>query len=188
MRKVGCLIGLVFLVSLTAAAQNAQKAEVFLGYSYVRARPSTSGASGINFHGGSGSLAYNATSSLGIVADFGGYRAGNIQGSGVDANVFTYLFGPRLSYRAYDRVTPFAQVLFGGARGSASFLGSSTSQNSFAMAAGGGLDVGVTRRVAARLVQVEYLLTRFQESTSGRQTQNNLCEWRGGARHCSRAM
>jgi hypothetical protein len=36
MRKLGCLLGMVLLLCLTAAAQDAPKAEAFLGYSYVR--------------------------------------------------------------------------------------------------------------------------------------------------------
>jgi hypothetical protein len=31
------------------------------------------------------------------VADFGGYHVGSIGGSSVDANLFTYMFGPRFS-------------------------------------------------------------------------------------------
>ncbi len=170
MRKVGFLLGAVLLLSLTAAAQDAPKAETFFGYSYIRANPNTSGAPAFNLHGGSASLAWNPSSSLGIVGDFGGYHVGQISGFNVDSNLYTYLFGPRLSHRG--RITPFAQVLFGGAHLTGSALGTA-SQNSFAMTAGGGLDVTAGDHLAIRLAQGEYLLTRFQE-VSSRVTQNNF--------------
>ena len=175
MRKVVCLFGLLLLIGLPAASQeSAPKVEGFLGYSYIRANPQTSGLDSFNLHGGSGSFAYNLNNSLGLVADLGGYHAGNIGGSGVDANFFSYLFGPRLSYRGLSKITPFAQVLFGGTRSSANFFGSSFSQNAFAMTAGGGVDVRAGERFSLRLVQAEYYLTRFPEFPGNNVTQNNL--------------
>jgi len=164
---------MVLLLCLTAAAQDAPKAEAFLGYSYVRANPATSGASGFNLNGGSGSFAFNPTSRLGIVADFGGYHVGNIGGSSVDANLFTYMFGPRFSWRGNDRFTPFAQALFGAAHSSQSVIGGGTS-SSFAMTIGGGLDAKLSDHFAVRVGQLEYFLTRFPETTSSRESQNNL--------------
>ncbi len=170
-RKAVYLFGLALLLGVMAIPAAAQetppKAEAFLGYSYVRANPDASGVSSFNLHGGIGSLTYNVTDSLGLVADFGGYRVGNINGVDVDGNVFTYLFGPRFTYRRSNRVTPFVQVLFGGARGSAQVAGTPGSQNAFAMTAGGGLDVKVNRYAAVRLIQAEYLLTRFDEPNDG---------------------
>jgi len=167
MRKIGFFLGMAFLLCLPAAAQESSKADAFLGYSYVRANPATSGVSGFNLNGGSGSVAYYPFRSLGIVADFGGYHASNI------GTVYTYLFGPRLTHHI-GRVTPFAQVLFGGAHDGSGAIASPASANAFAMTAGGGLDVNATQHIGLRLVQAEYLLTRFQETVGGnRLTQNN---------------
>ncbi len=159
------------------------KAEAFLGYSYLRANPG-SPIGGINLNGGSGSIAFNANNWFGIVGDFGGYKLSHLTVAGspsvsADGTLFSYLFGPRLSYRRHDRVTPFVQALFGGAHqgdvtaGGARVAGS---QNAFAMTAGGGLDLKVRRNVAIRLIQAEYLLTRFKDpasTTGARGTQNN---------------
>ncbi len=139
------------------------RAEVSATYSFVR---DFAGGPGSNLHGGSASVAGNIGSSLGLVGDLGGYKVSGLP-SGFSGTEVTYLFGPRLSYRA-DRVTPFVQVLFGGAHVSAAFAGSSASANSFAMTAGGGLDIKATEHVGIRLFQVEYLLTRF-----GGDRQNN---------------
>ena len=173
MRKFGLLLGLVLLLCLPAAAQDHSKADVFLGYSYVRAKPSTSGAPSFNLNGGSGSIAFNPSSSFGVVADFGGYHLDEtIGGTPVSGNLYTYLFGPRLYYRG-PGLTPFVQALFGGARLTGGALGTTGSENAFAMTVGGGLDVNASRHVGIRLAQVEYLMTRFTEGTS-RETQNNL--------------
>jgi len=167
MRKIGFFLGMTFLLCLPAAAQESSKADAFLGYSYVRANPATSGAPSFNLNGGSGSVAYYPFRSLGIVADFGGYHASNI------GTVYTYLLGPRLAHHI-GRVTPFAQVLFGGAHDGSSAISSPTSANALAVTAGGGLDVNATQHIGLRLVQAEYLLTRFQETIGGnRLTQNN---------------
>ena len=177
MKRIVCLLGLVVLIGGTAAAQDAPRAEGFLGYSYVRVNPGQ-GISGVNLHGGSGQLSFNAASSFGTVADFGGYRVREtISTPGgpitADGNIFTYLFGPRYTYRG-ERVQPFAQALFGGARASASALGATASENAFAMALGGGVDVKVNDWFAVRPVQAEYLLSRFIGPSGSNETQNNF--------------
>lgn len=173
MKKLLCLVGMVFLVSLTAAAQETSRGDVFFGYSYVRANPATSGAPSFNLNGGSASFAYSP-GPFGIVADFGGYHAGTIAGTSVNSNLYSYLFGPRFSYRHYDRVTPFAQVLVGGTHLTGNALATNVSRNAFATTVGGGLDVKASPHVGVRLGQVEYFLTRFQEAPGVRSTQNNL--------------
>ncbi|HLK03392.1 MAG TPA: outer membrane beta-barrel protein [Candidatus Acidoferrum sp.] len=172
-KVVVCLLAL-FSVAVMASAQETPKLDVFVGYSYLRENPSTSGLNGFNLHGGSASVAYNANNWLSGVADFGGYHANNILGSGIDGTVSTYLFGPRFSYRRHERFTPFAQTLFGVAHASGSGFGATSTSNAFAASFGGGVDVKLFHRLSFRPAQVEYLLTRFPETTSSRETQNNL--------------
>jgi opacity protein-like surface antigen len=179
MKRWAFLLGVILLFSFAASAQEENpKAEVFGGYSYVRV--SDQGFSA-NFNGGSGSLSYNPNAWLGIVGDFGGYHWSE---SGADANVITYLFGPKFAFRS-GRWTPFVQTLFGGARisGSATSLevaarvrpqgitpgGVSGSENAFAMAIGGGLDVNATPHIGIRLIQAEYVLTKFSDGVNDRQ-------------------
>lgn len=172
---VVCLLAFVSLFGVSAFAQDVPKFDLFTGYSYVRANPATSGIDSFSMNGGSASLAYNANHWLSGVADFGGYHANNILGTGVDGTLSTYLFGPRVSYRRDSRVTPFGQVLFGVAHiGGSNGLGFSSSNNSFAMTVGGGVDVKLSNRFSVRPVQVEYLLTHFNELGLGAQNQNNL--------------
>lgn len=170
-----CLLAFSSLFGAAAYAQDAPKFDLFAGYSYVRENPHTAGIDSFNLHGGSASLAYNTNNWLSAVADFGGYHANNILGTGVDGTLSTYLFGPRVSYRRDSRVTPFGQVLFGLAHiGASNGLGFSSSNNSFAMTVGGGVDLKLSNRFSVRPVQVEYLLTHFNELSLGAQNQNNL--------------
>jgi len=176
--------------SSTSAGQSTRgdvitpKVELFLGYSYIRATPTSTRNRIAWLHGGDANIAFNVNHYLGLVADFGGYHASSLilTGAGTppsrvvdaDGRVFTYLFGPRLSFRTH-RVTPFAQALFGVAHaGEVSITGCTgssvciplPSENVFALAAGGGLDVNVHRWLAIRLIQAEYLMTRFKDPSS----------------------
>jgi opacity protein-like surface antigen len=173
-----CLFTFLFFLGGVAHAQDVQKVDIFAGYSYVRENPSTSGVSSFSLNGGSASVAYNVNGWLSGVADFGGYNNGNILGTGVNGTLSTYMFGPRITYRHLGRFTPFGQVLFGVAHASGSLSGSTTtvttSDNSFAMSVGGGVDYRVTRHFSIRPLQVDYLLTRFSETGVGSQSQNNL--------------
>jgi len=124
--------------------------------------------------GATGSLAYNATSWLGLVGEVGTYRfdrqvflldpTTNMQvPATISGNMQTYLFGPRLNWRHFDHFVPFGEVLFGAAHGSQQVTGDK-SQSSFAMAVGGGLDVVLTRYLTWRFFQADYLLTNFSGS------------------------
>lgn len=194
------VLSLLALVSLFGAAANAQepapKFEVFAGYSYVRAVPSAGSFIGsVSLNGGDASVAYHFNNWLSGVADFGAYHTGSIRGSSVDGTLSTYLFGPRVSYHHFRRITPFGEVLFGvGHAGTAVFnlcctdssqngvalsnagnvFSTASSQNAFAMTVGGGLDYRVSNHLSVRVAQVDYLLTRFNELGIGTQTQNNL--------------
>jgi len=152
---------------LPLAAQDYPKGEVAANYTYVRINPG--GGTHLDCHGGGGSVAGNLNSYFGVVGEFSGCKVTGLP-SGASAHGFTYLFGPRLTYRGSGRFEPFAEALFGGANFSASALGvGSGSDNSFAMALGGGADYKVSRSVAIRLAQVDYFYTKF-----GGTHQNNL--------------
>jgi outer membrane protein with beta-barrel domain len=156
MTRLALLCGVLLLFTGVASAQDSPKVEAFGGYSFVRGN-----YAGLtyNFNGGSGSLAYNLTPWLGVVGDFGGYHwSGAGSTAGDDATVVSYLFGPKLAMRR-GPITPFVQALFGGAHISGT---PNVSQNGFAMTIGGGLDWNATAHIGIRVVQAEYLMTRFK--------------------------
>jgi opacity protein-like surface antigen len=168
------LLAVVSFFGATAEAQDTPKVDIFAGYSYVRVNPSTAGARSFSLNGGNASFAYNANHWLSGVADFGAYHNGSIFGTGTSGTLSTYLFGPRVSYRHFGRITPFGEVLFGVAHAGVSIVGLGNSDNTFAMSLGGGVDYKLTDRFAIRPIKVDYLMTRFSETGTGGNTQNNL--------------
>jgi outer membrane protein OmpA-like peptidoglycan-associated protein len=168
--------------------------EWFLGYSFWRAMPTSSNNRIGYLHGGSTSVAYNFNRYLGVVADFAGFDNTRLTLSSptgsrtlpADGSVYTYMFGPRLSYRRHSRFTPFAQLLVGGAYASNVFISGCTGSYScqplaydwgFATMAGTGFDIRINHFLAIRPIQAEYLLTHFTNPTlpsgSERGWQNN---------------
>jgi opacity protein-like surface antigen len=189
MRKLVWLCGLFLALAVPAMAQDElPRFDVFGGYSYVHFSISggaTTGQITSNLNGGSGAAAFYPTEHFGVVADFGGYKFSTLNSSsgslGVSGTAITYLFGPRVRL-GHGGITPFAQVLFGGAHTGNITCSTtnpncpssgtvSSSQNAFAMTAGGGADFKIARHFALR-GQAEYLMTRFNQS-GGTGTQNN---------------
>jgi opacity protein-like surface antigen len=174
MRKSCAVILLlaVFGMALPVKAQDdATKLEAYAGYDYIRFNVNAN-VSGIppsqsfNGNGGGGQLEFNANNWLGIVADLSGYGVTDTS-SHLVGWVIPYLFGPRINFR-HGRVTPFAQALFGGVLAS-STIGGLGSQNNFAMTAGGGIDICVSRHFSIRPVQAEYFLTKIPDGLNNRQ-------------------
>ena len=145
-------------------------------YDYINFAPGDPFAN-FNTHGGSGSFTYNASKWLGLTGELGGYDFNRnlfpLTASNTPANgsFITYLFGPRLNLRKFDHFVPFAEFLVGGARGGIELAGVN-SQSAFALAAGGGVDMVLTKNVAWRVAQLDYLMTSFSGpavAASGRQ-------------------
>jgi len=160
MRKLFILVAVILAIAGSAVAQDFPKAEIFGGYQFIRLNPG-GGSTGANCQGGAGSVAGNLNHWFGVVGDFGACKITG-QPSGTSAHLVNYLFGPKLTYRSHGRLAPFAQVLFGGEHIglSASGLGSS-SDSSLAMTFGGGADYELTNHVSLRVIQAEYLYTKF---------------------------
>jgi outer membrane protein OmpA-like peptidoglycan-associated protein len=148
--------------------------EINGGYSYINFAPGDP-FNNFNNHGGTGGFTYNANHVLGLTAEVGGYNGHrNVNGVRQSAGLTSYLFGPRLNLRKFDHFVPFAEFLFGGANGNLGFTGD-RSQNAFALAAGGGVDVVLTKNLAWRFAQIDYLMTNFSgPSLNANGRQNNL--------------
>ena len=136
---------------------------------------------------------YNFTKYLGIKMDLQGYGS-NTQtftaapgssicplgcSANVQGNLFTYLFGPQIGIRT-GKIRPFGHVLIGGAHSnvygnlqkvSGVVFSKAPSGNSFALAAGGGVDIAINHSgtIAFRPAEVDYLYTRFNNSASSGQ-------------------
>ena len=197
MMKKTLLLGMVVLLGVAAFAQEFPRAEVAGMYSYARFSPAARYTNGLNMNGGGGSVTINFTDAIGIKAELDGFAqskttftippgtpfdpaGGSLTASG---NLFTYLFGPQVKFRSH-KLHPYVHALFGGAHSSlwGSFVRDCTgcattlhapSGNAFAMALGGGLDIPVSNLISLRVGQLDYLLTRFENSLTTN-NQNNF--------------
>jgi len=152
------LVVLLFLAPAAAPAQDTAKAEVFGGYSYLRADPSD-----MSLHGWNAAATVNISEWFGITGDFSGhYGSPSVRGFEIpylDVNSHTFMVGPKVTWRA-ETVAPFAHFLIGASRVSTSAFGYGDSATALAAAIGGGLDVRLTPSLSLRAVQVDYLMTR----------------------------
>jgi hypothetical protein len=144
-RRLSFLLGLAFLLSLSAQAQSSgDKFELYGGYSFLRldSSPQT------NLNGWNISGQYKLNDWLGGVADF----SGNYRSTG---SVTTFLFGPQISW--HGRVSPFAHILVGGAH----FSGSGLYAATLSFSAGAGIDTKINRLLSWRIIQGDYIHTGF---------------------------
>ncbi len=218
MRKAFFLVGLLLLVTGMALAQEPYpKIETSPAFMYIRNSPNFSKtfilpngqvAPGEDFNcaGGGGTITFNINRYFGIGPDLGACKFfGNTIGLGDKINGYqaTFLGGPRIAFRNHTRFTPFFDVEPGADKLSVECknstgrcvtrFGSGTySKTAFALTAGGGLDISVSRKISIRLVQAEYLYTRFGNACalavcSNNNNQNSLrlksgivMKWGGG--------
>jgi hypothetical protein len=192
--------GALILVSTIAWSQEFPKAETAFDYSYLRYAPNFPGSQGHSFNGGGGAFVLNINHWLGIKAEFQGYGSytttfafapsptfptgvtGRAQG-----NLFTYLFGPQIKIRT-PKIQPFVHLLFGGAHSNvyanafsnvcrpsvgACAFSRAPSNNTFAMAFGGGIDIPIGHAVSIRPVGLDYLYTNFNNGFN-HSNQNNF--------------
>ncbi|HLX45979.1 MAG TPA: outer membrane beta-barrel protein [Bryobacteraceae bacterium] len=176
------VLGALLTLGVVASAQEnppTPKYEVGLNYTYTRVNPGGTLGS-YNANGGSGYVEYNFNKVFGLVADLGGNRVGDANGFQVNNTSFEYLFGPRFNWR-HSRYTPYVQALFGGERYSNAYnpnaanpsLG--TSQNNFAAAFGGGLDIAISNHIAVKPIQIEYLTAQVPTGANNlNYAQNNF--------------
>ncbi|MGC1485376.1 MAG: OmpA family protein [Candidatus Acidiferrum sp.] len=144
-------------------------------FNYVNFNPG-GGFSSFSSYGGSGSFTWNASRWVGLTEELGASNyhrqiANTASGSGT---LTTFLFGPRLNLRRFDYFVPYAELLVGAAHAGPSMTGDN-SQSSFALSAGGGVDVVLTKHIAWRFAEIDYLLTAFNgDFLGGSARQNNL--------------
>src|SRR5437867_4484769 len=162
-----------------APGQLAPRYEISGMYFYVNAAPGSPFANFGN-HGGGASFAYNASRWLGLTAELGGYNFNRnlfpLTGSNASVNgtMVSYLFGPRLNLRKFDYFVPFAHFLLGGAHSGTEMTGAGR-QSSFAIAAGGGVDMVLTKYLAWRVAQLDYFMTNFSgPAVGGNARQDNF--------------
>jgi hypothetical protein len=159
-------------------AQEVPKADLFLGYSFVRSN-SVPQISAYTSTGGIGGFAWNFNEHIAGEAQLGGYRNANVEQLQFATTTFDYLFGLRISVGRTKTVDPWGHALAGGQAAWNSVAVNSplvinpfaaplppvsrynTSQNAFAAAIGGGLDLRLSRHILCRPLQIDYLRSKF---------------------------
>jgi len=188
-------------ILLVAMSASAQRFELYGDYSYMHFSPTIGGVQSRQFNGGGGGAQLNFLKIFAIKADFVGYAStpftvtysgpivtpsGNIPAGtySTHGDLLTYLFGPELII-PIPKVKPFGEVLVGGSQTNAytnlanqiNNAGGSVSiptQHPFTLAAGGGLDVDITKRLGIRLAEFDYVLTRYHNPLTNNSSQNNF--------------
>ena len=145
---------LILLAGLLCAPTFAQRVEIFGGAQYEHLEPS------YNAVGWNASLTGNFKHVLGITADFSGVYNSHRANS----SAYTYTVGPVLTARL-PVIQPFVHALFGVA----TFSSGRVNDNAFAMFVGGGFDIGLRKGIGLRLVQADWLMTKFSDQTQNRQ-------------------
>jgi len=190
--RLAVLLAVASLVCSVSFAQDSPKIEITGDYSYFRLNPGLPSVwNSQNLNGGGAQAAFYVKSWLALAADLQGYGSftqcpkSSSEFSGcASGNLFTYTFGPQVKYRA-GKFEPFAEVLLGGAHTNfyanacnkdTGICGSkSPTNNAFALAIGGGIDIAVSEHFAIRLVDADYELTRFGNNfTGGNNSQSNF--------------
>src|SRR4051812_45999281 len=109
MRLIARLAAFSILIGI-AFAEDVPKADLFLGYSFVRANSARDIPAFTN-DGGLGTFGWNFNKHIGAEFEFGGYHNGSIQNLQFDTTEMTYLFGPRVSLSRSRKVIPYVHTL-----------------------------------------------------------------------------
>ncbi len=164
---------LLFAMPLVGFAQDSSKVDIFGGYSYLRGDDDNGG---IDLHGFNVSFNQNFVKWAGLKFDISGHYGDVTILPGqpkFDLDSYLFLIGPQINLPKYERLHPYGHVLFGVMRNTLTNFGpigrQSVRDSAFALALGGGVDVKITKIVAVRLFQGDYVLTTFDGDT-----QNNF--------------
>lgn len=195
--KLIILLGVTLLLGGESNAQSSdsKNAEASLDYSFVSFYPASAYANRKSLNGGGGSFAYFWKELIGVKAEFQGYASNtthfvippgvpNVPAGtyNVQGNLFTYLFGPVIQPRK-SKIAPYGQILFGAAHtnvysnlfNAVGKVGATPSNNGFAMAVGGGIDIRINDTFYFRPAQFDFLLTNFNNNyIAGNRIQNNF--------------
>jgi opacity protein-like surface antigen len=152
------------------------RVEIFGGYSYLGSDFNFPEFSSDHFNGWEASVTGKVNRWAGITADISGHYGSSIAvGVAPDfmseetPHQYTVMFGPQLSYPNRTRVIPFAHALFGFSNAKVGQFDldavNTASDTGFAMALGGGLDFSLTKNIAIRGVQADWMRTTLFHQT-----------------------
>ena len=186
-RTLSFTVGLVAAscVSVMAQTPAAPSSRVDLAVTYAGVHSvHTGSSSSLWLQGGAVELHAQLFRGLGVVASGTGLHVTSNNPLVAPLDLVTIVFGPRYTLFPDKRISIFGEVLAGEAEGFHSVFalgsgpvaspanGTTSSANSLAVQAGGGIDLRLSRRFAIRVLQADYL--RTQLPNGGTNLQNNL--------------
>ena len=172
---------IVFALLCSTVAVNAQenpRFEIFGGYSYGQLNPggrlvAQTNPDGKHFglsgwHAAGQARVYRG---LGFVVDFRGYAGtSDVELAAEHSRYYSYLAGPQFNFRRLSHLNLFAHGLVGVARNRVYLKTGNPADDQhltrFAGAFGGGLDVGVSKHLALRAIEADYVLNSFPNINS----------------------
>jgi outer membrane immunogenic protein len=167
------LVGSANAQSVPGRSEKFAPVEVTLAYSADRTNGIVGGCGCFWMSGGKAEVSAIFYRGFSVITELAGQHSPNLTGSGKQLSMVSYLFGPRYTWRNRSRLKPFAQSLIGGAHGFDALFPSlryiPLNPDAFAFAAGGGIDIHVSRHFGLRAVQADYLQTRFPNDAGNRE-------------------
>lgn len=169
-----CAVLLILGPGAAMAQEDHPRLELFGGYQLVRPEKGND-----ILHGWDAQFSGNFNRWFGLKADISGVygiedfdyqvEPGKVN---TDSTFQQYLFGPQFSARR-RRFTPFAHWLLGFSRADitvateppAALVKNHVAETNFGMALGGGVDIDVSKTVALRVAQTDWLMSRFNDNT-----------------------
>jgi hypothetical protein len=207
MKKILVMIVAVLCFALMATATDFPRSELFAGYNFTRFYPNSAYIPDLNANGGNAQFTYYFHRWIGATFDVGSVAKGTLNHANWDTNVTSYTLGPRFKFHNHGRFWPYAQVLFGGASASTSTeVGTyvvptpllavgprlvlppgnvfttriEASKSGFAMLAGGGIDIKLSKRFSFRPIGLDYYLVRLPSLVTGNDTNHNNIRYTAG--------
>ncbi|HSY59982.1 MAG TPA: outer membrane beta-barrel protein [Terriglobales bacterium] len=164
MKRLLGLIGLLFIFTLPAAAQQTPAWDVEGAYLYRSYYPPNTSRFGMN--GWDASLDHNLKNWIGVSGDFSGTYSH--QGVNGNTQIYTFMAGPRIyPFGHRHKLTPYGQVLFGAGYNRLSFPlnsgfpATTFTSTAFAWTGGAGVQWKIKRDWSIRLLEFDYEQTRF---------------------------
>jgi len=184
MKKLARIVFIYVLLSsppFAAYAQQPKNAiDVTVMFTELHANAPVGGCGCFWMAGGTGEVAIPIGRNFSAVGDISGEHAGHIPGFNVGLSLFSGMGGLRFRLPTRTLVQPYAQALFGGVHGFDSYFPNrigrlpTSSDSSFAMALGGGVDLAVWKHTWIRAIQAEYDYSELRNLQGDRQNQVRL--------------
>ena len=163
-RLLMVMTAVAVLVPASLWAQETPKAEVFGGFSILTSK---SGTTRITAPGWQASVTANLNERFAVVGDFSGNYKDDVN-TCVSCKSHACLGGVRVGNRT-EKATVFGHALLGGTRGSSA----GASETNFTLGFGGGVDINTSEKMAIRIIQFDWLPTKFDNGAGGSDWQTN---------------